>query len=37
MKSGDVHAAVYDWPNKQTYIARGIADDKGKYIKKAYE
>lgn len=37
MRTGDVHAAVYDWANKQTYIAHGVTDEDGKFVKQAFE
>ena len=37
MRSADVHAAVYDFANKQTYVAHGIVDDQEQFVKKAYE
>lgn len=37
MKTGDVHAVVYDWANLQTYIAHGVTDENGEFIKQAHE
>ena len=35
--SGDVHIAIYDFPNKETYIAQGRTDEKRwDWVKKAY-
>ena len=36
IKSGDVHAAIYDFANEQTYVSHGITDEKGDYIKNAW-
>ena len=35
--SGDVHVVVYDLAKKQTYIAHGITDEHGNYVKKAHQ
>lgn len=35
MDSGDVHVAVYDWGAKKVYLAMGITNSSGGYVRKA--
>jgi hypothetical protein len=36
-QSGDVHIAVYDYGQQMAYVAQGITDAKGDFIRYAYE
>jgi isopenicillin-N N-acyltransferase like protein len=37
MESGDVHIALYDFGEKQAYIAVGVTNSTGAFVRKAYE